>query len=149
MRFARSLTLISLALALVAGCGTANAGWTYMPAPSPTPPAASGAASGQPSAAASADPNLVTIRASGLKFDAATLTAPAGKPFQILFDNQDQGVPHNVAIHQGDASGPEVFKGEVFNGPGSRTYEVPALKVGQYGFACSVHPTMTGTLTAQ
>ena len=28
-------------------------------------------------------------------------------------------------------------------------YEAPALKAGEYTFYCSVHPTMTGTLTVQ
>jgi plastocyanin len=28
------------------------------------------------------------------------------------------------------------------------TYDVPALAAGTYGFVCSVHPNMTGTLTA-
>ena len=149
MRLARSVSVAFVAIAMVAGCATAKAGWTYMPAPSLTPPPASGGASGLPNAAASSNANLVTIRAAGLKFDQATVTAPAGKAFQIQFENADPGTPHNVAIHQGSPTGPAVFKGEVFNGPATRTYDVPALAAGQYGFACTVHPTMTGTLTAQ
>ena len=45
------------------------------------------------------------------------LTAPADTPFRIEFDNKDAAVPHNVAIHEGSPTGPEVFKGEVFTGP--------------------------------
>jgi plastocyanin len=79
-------------------------------------------------------------------FSTATLTAPADSAFTIRFDNQDAGVQHNVAIS--DQAGAEVFKGEIFPGPGSRDYAVPALKAGTYTFVCTVHPNMTGELTA-
>jgi plastocyanin len=80
-------------------------------------------------------------------FTTTEVTAPADTPFVIAFDNQDAGVPHNVAIS--DASGTEVFRGEVFNGVETREYQVPALAAGSYPFICSVHPNMTGTLTAE
>ena len=44
-----------------------------------------------------------------------TLTAPADKPFQIAFDNQDAATPHDVDIL--DASGKKVFDGKDFPGP--------------------------------
>ncbi len=70
----------------------------------------------------------------------------ASTPFQIVFTNNDAGIPHNVAIHEGSPTGPEVWKGEIFNGVETRTYDVPALPAGTYGFVCTVHPNMTGTL---
>ena len=88
------------------------------------------------------------IAALNIAFDTATLAVPAGQPFQIAFANNDAGVPHNVAIHEGTPTGPEVWKGEVFNGVETRTYDVPALVAGTYGFVCTVHANMTGTLTA-
>jgi len=42
-----------------------------------------------------------------------------------------------------------VFKGEVFPGVATKTYDVPALTAGSYTFSCTVHPSMTGTLTVQ
>jgi plastocyanin len=146
MRLARLLPVAFLAAALVAGCTTASAGWTYLPAPSVTP-AASSSASAAPSGPA--NPNVVTISALGIKFEQSAVTAPASTPFQIAFENKDAGTPHNVAIHQGGPTGPELFKGTVFNGIETRTYDVPALDPGAYSFVCTVHPTMVGTLTAE
>jgi plastocyanin len=109
-------------------------------------PAASGApgVSGAPGAAVS-----LKLAASGVAYDATDLAAPAGTPFQIVFSNNDAGIPHNVSIHAGSASGTEVFKGEIFSGTDTRTYDVPALPAGTYAFVCSVHPNMVGTLTVK
>ena len=146
MRHARHLSIIILSVLLVAACTEASAGWTYVPAPSKTP-AASGSGSAAPSEPA--NPNVVHISALGVKFEQSTVTAPANTPFQIEFENKDAGTPHNVALHLGDANGAELFKGQVFNGVETRTYDVPALDAGSYAFVCTVHPTMIGTLTAQ
>ena len=79
-------------------------------------------------------------------FDAQCLAAPAGKSFEIVFDNMDAGIPHNVAIYTDESAGTPLFVGEVFNGPEVVTYEVPALDAGSNWFRCDVHPTtMTGT----
>ena len=91
----------------------------------------------------------MVISATNIKYDQTTLTAPAGTPFQIQFENKDAGVPHNVSIHQGGSTGAELFKGPIFNGVETRTYDVPALDAGAYAFVCSVHPTMIGTLNVQ
>ena len=133
-------------------------GWrdpNYKPAPGATPypdcwkdTFASGSSS--PSApAASTDPNakVVTVTAQNIAFTTTTVTAPAGAAFTLSFDNEDAGIPHDVQIK--DASGTEVFKTDVFPGVAKRDYTVPALKAGSYPFACTVHPNMTGTLTAQ
>ncbi len=137
-------------------------GWrdpNYKPDPGATPypdcwsneftnAGASASAGASGSAAPSANPNapVVDISASGVAFSTDKLTAPAGKAFTIHFDNQDAGIQHNVDIK--DVAGTEVFKGEIFPGPGTRDYAVPALKAGTYKFACTVHPNMTGELTA-
>ena len=70
----------------------------------------------------------------------------ADQPFKIDFKNQDQGTPHNVEIK--DSTGASKFRGEIITGPAEATYDVPALTAGSYTFVCSVHPNMTGTLTA-
>jgi plastocyanin len=82
-------------------------------------------------------------------FDKTDLAAPAGVAFQIKFTNNDAGIPHDVAIHKDSPTGPIVWQGEIFSGTDSRTYDVPALPAGTYGFSCVVHPNMTGTLTVK
>ena len=39
-------------------------------------------------------------------------------------------------------------KGDLVTGPKMVDYAVPALAAGTYTFTCSIHPNMTGTLTA-
>ena len=111
-------------------------------APSAGGPAGSPAASAAPGALVS-----LQLTASGIAYDKSTLEAPANTPFQIVFANNDAGIPHNVSIHKDSATGQEVFKGDIFNGTETRTYNVPALPTGTYAFVCSVHANMTGTLT--
>lgn len=112
--------------------------------PSPAP-------SGEPGASGEPGPvgPTLTVSALNVAFEQTALEAPADTPFQIAFDNKDASIQHNVAIHEGSPTGPEVFKGEIFPGPGQRTYDVPALAAGPYGFICTVHPNMAGTLTVK
>jgi len=147
--------------------------WTYAPTPPPTPAPSGASASAAPSAAASAAPGgaasaapsgspagspaasggaaetVLQLAAANIAYDQTDLTAPAGVPFQIAFTNNDAGIPHNVSIHQGSPTGTEVFKGAIFTGVATQTYDVPALPAGTYSFVCSVHPNMTGTLTVK
>jgi plastocyanin len=109
--------------------------------PSGGPSGQPGQPSGQPSGA------TLDISAQNIAYSTDALSAPANQPFTINFDNEDTGVPHNVAIH--DAAGTEVFKGEIITGPAKAPYAVPPLAAGTYQFMCSVHPSMTGTLTVQ
>ena len=157
MRSLRTAAIGVLALTVVA-CSSATPGWTYAPAPAVTPPpdtsaapsaAPSGGASAAPSAIAgdSGTPTATTIEIAALNiaFDKSELAAPADQPFQIVFANNDAGVPHNVEIK--DSAGTSIFKGEIFSGVETRTYDVPALAAGSYTFICTVHPNMAGTLT--
>lgn len=143
LSFVASIGVLS---AVLVACTTANPGWTYQPAPSSTPPP-SVEASAEPSA--SGDSGAIQISAVGIAFEQAEVNVPAGEPFQIEFANNDPGIPHNVAIHRESSTGEEVFKGEIFNGVETRTYDVPAIDAGAYAFVCTVHPNMVGTLTAE
>jgi cytochrome c oxidase subunit 2 len=111
------------------------------------PPAPSGGPGG--SGAPGGPGETLKITAQNIAYEQTNLTVKAGAPFKIEFNNQDNGVPHNVAIHLGSPTGTEVFKGAIFPGVATQTYDVNQLDAGAYAFVCSVHPTMTGTLTVQ
>jgi hypothetical protein len=86
------------------------------------------------------------ITAQGTAFDTRCLAAPADQPFEILFNNEDEGLPHNVAIYTDSSASESLFIGETFPGPDDRTYPVDPVEAGDYFFRCDVHPTqMTGT----
>ena len=148
----RSLSLLALlaVAVLVAACSSSTApGWTYAAPTSPPPsqPAASGSAA-PASAPASGGVGIGAVQISALntQFEQKEVAAPAGVAFVIHFENKDSGNVHNVAIK--DASGAEVFKGDLVTGPGSADYQVPALAAGKYPFVCTVHANMQGTITA-
>jgi plastocyanin len=130
-RLTLALGLLGLA-ALLAACSTATAA----PA-SPSP-----AATGNPGSSA------VTIVAKDLAFTQPEITVPAGRAFELTFDNQD-GAPHNVAIFTDSSASTKVSAGEIFSGPGQKTQSVPALAAGSYFFRCDVHQNMTGTIVAK
>jgi cytochrome c oxidase subunit 2 len=114
----------------------------------PPAPSAEPGQSGEPSPGGGPGDTVLQIAALNIAFDTDQLTVPADEGFRIEFDNQE-AQPHNVAIHEGSPTGPEVFRGEIITGPRQITYDVPALAAGAYGFVCTVHPNMTGTLTAE
>lgn len=126
-RLAITFGLVALAV-LAAACSPASAA----PSQAPGTPAA-----GTPQ-----------ISARDLKFSTSQLTAPAGKPFAIQFDNQE-GAPHNVSIYRDEALTDKVFAQDPFSGPATQTYAIPALDAGSYTFVCDVHKEMRGTLTAE
>jgi len=102
-------------------------------------------ATGDPAPVGSPSGNSVTIVAKDIQFATPAVTAKAGSPFTLTFDNQD-GAPHNIAIS--DASGAKVFNGDIVTNQ-KVDYAVPALVAGTYSFICEVHPEMKGTLTVE
>jgi len=96
---------------------------------------------------ASLPPADATLAAQNITFVPTTITAPAGRPFTVAFDNRDN-VPHNLEIR--DSAGKSLFLGDIVTGPKVVVYSLPSLPAGQYPFVCTVHPTtMTGTLTVK
>jgi plastocyanin len=92
---------------------------------------------------------VVELTALGIAFDASCVEVPADEPFTIAFGNEDDGVPHNVAIYPSadDLANP-LFRGENVTGVDSIEYQADPLEEGEYYFQCDVHPTMNGTWNA-
>ena len=128
-RLTLTIGLLALAATLAACAGTSAA------------PASSNPASGAPKG------DTVTVTARDLKFSQAQVTAPADEAFDLVLDNQDS-VPHNVAVYTDSSASTKVSVGEIFSGPGQKTQSVPALAAGSYFFRCDVHPDMQGTIVA-
>lgn len=134
-------------------------GWVdpnYQPEPGATPYPACWAdefATATASPGTSAEPGepaatvLEISASSSTAFDANEFTVPADVAFQIHFANNEAGVPHNVEVR--DSGGTSLMMGEIITGVAEATYDVPALAAGAYPFICSVHPNMTGTITAE
>jgi mono/diheme cytochrome c family protein/plastocyanin len=133
-------------------------GWrdpNYQPEPGATPypdcwSDEFAAPSGSPAASASIDPNATVVdisASSSSSFDVSEVSAPAGQAFVIHFFNNEHGVMHNVEVK--DAGGQSLARGDIITGVAEALYNVPELAAGEYSFVCSVHPNMTGTLTAE
>jgi plastocyanin len=95
-------------------------------------------------------PQVPEISAStAVSFDTGTLVVPAGRPFDLVFDNKQAGVPHNVKITDTPDQANVIFNGEHVTGPAKATYHVPAIPAGDHYFLCEIHPNMKGTLQAR
>jgi plastocyanin len=88
----------------------------------------------------------LTVTAKALAFDTEEIDLPAGQPTTITFDNQDAGVPHNIAIYNDESLSETLFQGEQFPGIASQEYPIPPLEPGTYYFHCDVHTTMSGSV---
>jgi plastocyanin len=124
-----AVATVALAISCVAGCG----------------PTLGSAAS---ATAVVAEPGSPSITARDMRFDRAELVVPAGRAFSLVFDNRD-GAPHNVAIYDDQSAQASRFVGEIFGGPASRIYAIPALTAGSYFFRCDMHSDMHGTVIAR
>ena len=108
----------------------------------------SSATPGAASPTASPDPDAIVITADDLKFGQAEVSVPADEAFDLVLDNQEN-IPHNVAIYTDESASTKVSVGEVFSGPAQKTQAVPAMAAGTYFFRCDVHPDMKGSIVAE
>ncbi|HLB39780.1 MAG TPA: cupredoxin domain-containing protein [Actinomycetota bacterium] len=123
--------------------------------------ATSGSTSTSTSSSTSAPPTANTqfevtapVGASNSGFQETELVAPADTDLEILFINEDAGIPHNIQIFEGTSTtGTPIWApdgNELITGVAEATYEIPGLPAGTYTFNCFSHPaTMVGTLTVE
>jgi hypothetical protein len=84
-----------------------------------------------------------TVHAKDIQFVDKTFQAPADKPFELNFVNEDAAIPHNIEIK--DGGGNVIFKGDIVTGVKTADLQGAGPGPGQYPYLCTVHPTMTGT----
>jgi plastocyanin len=146
--FAALAVLVAVAVVFSSGI-LPNSGSEVVPSVAPGEGGEAGGGGGgeAPATEAPALPDAdFVVTAENIAYLETALTVPADTPFTIAFDNRDT-VPHDIVIK--DGGGATVFQGEVITGPAVVVYDVPALPAGAYGFVCSIHPNMTGSITAQ
>jgi plastocyanin len=95
----------------------------------------------------SIDPTAPLIVAKNNQFAPTEIRVVAGTGFPLTLDNQD-GVPHNVAIFTDSSASSSISAGEILSSA-KTTQQVPPLTAGSYFFRCDVHHEMTGTIVAQ
>ncbi len=102
-----------------------------------------GAAAGQRELPHAEGPHAATVDvvAKGNQFTRKAIELPADQPPEIVFENRDPNVLHNVAIFADAQYTHREFTGEVFPGPETKRYRFRALPAGTYYFRCDMHPT--------
>ncbi|MDQ3978227.1 MAG: cupredoxin domain-containing protein [Actinomycetota bacterium] len=88
----------------------------------------------------------LTIVASGTRFNTNCLTGTADQSLTLSYENKDQ-ITHGLVLLETHNSSDPFFRVDVFAGPKTQTFTIPAQRPGTYAFHCQVHPSaMSGTL---
>jgi plastocyanin len=94
----------------------------------------------------------VTLTAVGLAYQPTCVAATADERFELVFHNQDAGIPHNIRVVAGPrnyaTNPPTLLVTPQFSGDRTRTYTVGSLPAGLYSFHCDVHPDLMHGLFA-
>lgn len=88
----------------------------------------------------------ITITSTDLTFDIEAFEVPVGEEVTLTYENEHEGVPHNVRV---DTGGPDEPLTEVAKGPLTQELTFTLDEPGEVSYVCDVHPaTMKGTITA-
>ncbi len=79
-------------------------------------------------------------------FDQGRIVIPANTPVTLTFQNDQAGVPHDVAIADPANEGDWLWQGDEITGVATIEYQLPPLAAGEYTFHCTIHPPMVGTV---
>ncbi|ACL16619.1 cupredoxin domain-containing protein [Methanosphaerula palustris] len=152
-----TLVILCIVLLMTAGCTsttssslnmTTSAPVSGVPVSETTITGSTTGPTSQPSAVGQT--TQVTLVSVNYAFDKTSITVPAGSHVQLTLDNQDTGIPHNVAVYTSAAASTVIFKGEVITGPKKITYTFDAPTTpGTYYFRCDIHPNMNGAFIVQ
>ena len=87
----------------------------------------------------------LTVVAKNTAFDVNQIVLKANSTITLTLDNQDPGVPHNLAILTAE-NGTLIFRKDWFPGPAKETWTFTSPAPGTYFFHCEVHFNMKGTV---
>ena len=89
----------------------------------------------------------ITITSTGSDFDVDAFAVRAAEEVTVTYDNQDDGVAHNLRI---DVTGSDDPQTTTANGPDTQTISFAVADAGRYTYICDVHPAaMRGTLVVE
>ncbi|MEX2237857.1 MAG: cupredoxin domain-containing protein [Dehalococcoidia bacterium] len=76
----------------------------------------------------------ITITARSIEFDIDEFIVEAGAEITVTFENEDEGVPHNIAFSELGV------RTDVEDGPTTQQLTFTADEPGEYEFVCDAHP---------
>ena len=132
---------VAIALLVVLGGCDAVGGLGATPTPRATPRPV---ATPEPTPLPSPPAGAVILSVTNRQYSTSTITGVANQPTIIYFTNNDED-NHNVTIYRNASKDMELFRGDLFVGPNTVIYTVPALAAGEYYFADFQFPSMHGT----
>ena len=167
MRLARSLAPLVAprpSRPRVAACAAeATPGWTFAPTPTPTiaasvgrprlprPPAPRPRPARRRGTPSAAPGGVVTLRITRPGHRLRHRHAWRSRPTRPSRSSSPTTTPGSPTTWRSTRTPRPArgLEGRDLQRGGRRTYDVPALPAGTYGFVCTVHPNMIGTLTAK
>jgi plastocyanin len=138
------LGVLAAALLAISACSGPTAPSSTPAADTPSSSQGSAATTGSAPSGEIVEITIGTDTGAELKFDPAELTVKAGADVRLTFENR-ASVPHNLTF-----PAPINVATSTVVAPGtSETVQFTAPAVGEYPFACTLHPDMSGKLIVE